>query len=83
MKVSKHYCNLCGKKMDMWDVQEGFGFNGNIGYGSKYDGEKLNLDLCCDCMDKLIESCVIPPIEDKDGNLDEHRRVYETAWSEL
>ena len=59
MKVSKHYCNLCGKKMDMWDVQEGFGFNGNIGYGSKYDGEKLNLDLCCDCMDKLIESCVI------------------------
>lgn len=61
------YCNKCGKKMDMWDIQENFSIQRNLGYGSKYDGDDLDLDLCCDCMDKLIESCMISPVTDR-GN---------------
>lgn len=57
------YCNKCGKKMDMWDIQEDFSLQRNLGYGSRYDGDNLDLDLCCDCMDKLIEECVIPPVD--------------------
>lgn len=57
------YCNKCGKKMDMWDTQEDFSLQRNLGYGSRYDGDNLDLDLCCDCMDKLIEECVIPPVD--------------------
>lgn len=57
------YCNKCGKKMDMWDIQENYSMQRHLGYGSKYDGDNLDIDLCCDCMDELIESCVIPPVE--------------------
>lgn len=56
------YCNKCGKKMDVWDIQAGFSIHQNIGYGSRYDGDNLNLNLCCDCMDKLIEECAIRPV---------------------
>ena len=57
------YCNKCGKRLDPLDVQEEFSFHKRLGYGSKYDMRELNLDLCCDCMDKIIDECVIPPIE--------------------
>ena len=61
--MKKCYCNLCGKEMDFWDVQEEFSIhNFNIGYGSKHDGDALELDLCCDCMDDLIDRCKISPI---------------------
>lgn len=57
------YCNKCGKKLDMWDVQEDFSLQRTLGYGSRYDGDTLDLDLCCECMDKLIEECAIPPVK--------------------
>lgn len=60
------YCNKCGKKMDMWDIQEDFSMQRHLGYGSKHDGDILDLDLCCDCMDELIDSCVISPVTDVD-----------------
>ena len=60
--AKEFYCNKCGKKMDEFDVQEDFSFNQTLGYGSKYDGECLELDLCCKCMDELIDSCKIDPI---------------------
>lgn len=64
------YCNKCGKKLDMWDEQEDFSMQRQLGYGSRYDGDTLDLDLCCSCMDGLIESCAIPPVnslrEDKE-----------------
>ena len=61
--MKKCYCNLCGKEMDFWDVQEEFSIKSfNIGYGSKHDGDSLELDLCCDCMDELIDRCKINPI---------------------
>lgn len=48
-------CNKCGKEMDIWDRQENFSINGICGYGTKYDGSKIQLNLCCDCMEELID----------------------------
>lgn len=55
-------CNKCGEKLDFWDKQEGFFINRKLGYGTKYDGDKLNLHLCCNCMEKLIDECKVTPI---------------------
>lgn len=55
-------CNKCGNKMDIWDTQAGLSIIRPIGYGSNYDGCHLNLHLCYDCMDNLIEQCAISPI---------------------
>lgn len=61
---------MCGKDLDLFDTQEGFSFwSPQIGYGSKYDGERLELDLCCDCMDRIIEQCKISPVVDAETNL--------------
>lgn len=60
-------CNKCGKKFDVWDTQENFAMKSNLGYGTKYDGEKLDLKLCCNCMETLIDECVISPITDENN----------------
>ncbi len=57
-------CSKCGKEFDMWDLQENFSIHKQIGYGSLYDGEYLKLDLCCKCMDELIDACKVSPIQD-------------------
>lgn len=41
-----------------------FKIHTNIGYGSKFDGENLNINICCICMDHLIERCKVSPISD-------------------
>lgn len=57
-------CNKCGKKFDIWDTQENFSIYTRLGYGTKYDGDNLELDLCCECMEKLIAECAISPIKE-------------------
>ena len=45
----------------MWDTQEGFGLHyPAVGYGSEFDGKSIELDLCCDCFDKLMNDYIIP-----------------------
>lgn len=61
------YCNMCGKKFDIWDVMENFAFHRKLGYGTRYDGDTLDLELCCDCMNELIERCKITPIEQSES----------------
>jgi hypothetical protein len=57
------FCNMCGKKFDICDEQEDFSiYRRRIGYGSKYDGHELKLDLCCECMDRIIGDCMINPV---------------------
>lgn len=56
-------CNKCGKKFDMWDTQEDFSIHRHCGYGTKYDGSVINLDLCCNCFEELVQSCAISPLE--------------------
>ncbi len=60
--MKRTYCNKCGKKLDIWDLQMNFFVQRNLGYGSKYDGESVEFDLCCSCVDWLIEKCKISPI---------------------
>ena len=55
-------CNLCGGEFDVFDEQEGFSIHKTCGYGTKFDGERLELDICCGCMEKLVDSCVVTPI---------------------
>lgn len=63
-------CNMCGKDFDEWDNQENFAIVSYlIGYGSKYDGSALRLDLCCDCMDMLIEKCKLNPLIERGGEV--------------
>ena len=58
------FCNRCGKKFNIWDEQENFSISRALGYGTKYDGSTLDFNLCCECMEKLIDECLISPISD-------------------
>lgn len=62
MLIKDCFCNKCGKRLDIFDIQEEFCIESRLGYGTKYDGDYLRLDLCCDCMEELIDSCKINPI---------------------
>ena len=46
---------MCGKEFDMWDCQENHYIHYDFGYGSKYDEDELEADLCCDCHDKVVD----------------------------
>lgn len=49
-------CNMCGKEFTEIDDFSGLKVNGMLGYGSKYDGDRIELNLCCDCMDTVIDA---------------------------
>lgn len=57
-------CNRCGRELDFWDVQEDFTIYRHIGYGSVHDGDIVNLHLCCDCFDKIVDECKVSPVEE-------------------
>ena len=48
-------CNMCGKTFDLWDHQEDFCMDHYIGYGSKHDFERIQLNLCIQCFDKVMD----------------------------
>jgi hypothetical protein len=58
----KKCCNLCGKDLNLFDKQENFSIHKEIGYGSEHDGDTLDLQICCECMDEIIKKCVLSPI---------------------
>ena len=60
MRNNEILCNICGKKFDMWDEQENFGLHYHVGYGSKFDTNIIDCDLCCNCFDKLMNEYIIP-----------------------
>lgn len=63
MKIFK--CDFCGKELTDLDIQEGFGFHyQHISYGSQYDGENIDIDLCCDCFDKMMREYVEPKLKE-------------------
>ena len=53
--MTKRICNKCGKEFDIYDD---FHLEYRFGYGSIKDGEKLEIDLCCSCLDELTESLI-------------------------
>lgn len=65
VKNEKEICNLCGRELDFWDLNEDILIEKpHLGYGSSHDGSPLRLRLCCRCLDELIDACTIPPVED-------------------
>lgn len=73
-RMLKHVCNICGKDFDLWDEQENFSIRTHVGYGSEFDGSRIELDMCCGCFDKLMNiyilpKCKIPPMTDGGGVL--------------
>lgn len=78
---SKHYaylmdfqpirCNICGKAFDSYDYHHDLCFDKCMGFGSVHDLERIRLNLCCDCFDKVLDrvlpQCKIDPISDWQG----------------
>lgn len=70
MAKGKSRCNVCGSIFGVEDEDANIGLHKIIEYGngSKYEGHFIDLDICVDCFDKLIEKyssrCAISPIED-------------------
>lgn len=65
MIQSRIICNRCGKEFDTWDKQEDFSIHKRCGYGTKYDGMSIELDLCCECMEWLIKECAVFPVSEQ------------------
>jgi hypothetical protein len=57
-------CNVCGKEFDFFDSQEDFKIHSFCGYGTKFDGSVINMHICCDCLEKIVDSCAISPVRD-------------------
>lgn len=51
--MAQVFCNHCGKEIEMYPALT---VDSVIGYGSKYDGDKITYRLCAECTDKLIET---------------------------
>ena len=62
---TKCVCNLCGKEMDYVNLNNGLKISRTMGYGSAYDGDHIDIDICCECFDKIIEACVIDPRDEQ------------------
>lgn len=63
---SVNYCTLCGKKMNEFEESGGIFIDQYMGYGSKYDMERVTIRLCNKCADNLISKCTISPFYDVD-----------------
>lgn len=61
-------CNLCGSSFSFFDDAQGYSIYKDIGYGSDFDGNKLELDICVGCMDELINKCAINPVTTDEFN---------------
>lgn len=68
-------CNVCGRDTRNTEVHIEIQIHQLIGYGSRYDGEKIDFDVCAKCVDTILEAiskvCKISPIhieQDKEVN---------------
>lgn len=60
-------CNMCGKEDKMYSGVSHV-VDGKIRRDSQYAGEYFDLDLCCECFDKVVDwiipQCKHNPITD-------------------
>lgn len=64
-------CTMCGKKFDDEDIMLGDNtYDIYVNYPSKHDLERIKLNFCVDCFDKVLDMiiplCKINPIVDED-----------------
>lgn len=62
-----YMCSKCGQILDMYDIQQDFTIHKRVGYGSIYDGDTVDLHLCCRCFDNLVRECLVYPIHEGAG----------------
>jgi hypothetical protein len=65
--MKTYRCNICGKDHPLNPSRDQhFSCDYRFGYGSKRDGDRLELDVCPKCEDKftdnLVDLCSISPI---------------------
>ena len=83
------YCNLCGREMDFADAVADFKLYKYLGYGTKYDGDLLDMKICCKCMERLIDACAKSPVTnvnpsgDREDDLEQREKLegYDTSGS--
>lgn len=46
------FCDACGKYEEHSPCELTLAF----GYGSKFDGERLTMDICVDCANRIVEN---------------------------
>lgn len=61
--MTQRICNKCGEVTDV--REECFTIERVMPYGSKHDGDLLNLDLCISCFDDIVSQCKHNPITDR------------------
>lgn len=64
--LTKAVCNRCGKevtnkKESPWEVNEIHNITIDFGYGSKFDLQTWNFDLCDECLEGFVKTFKIPP----------------------
>jgi len=66
--TGEQVCNICGEKFNILDERANFGLHYKVGFGSKYDLTKIDLNMCCNCFDKVLDyilpQCKIDPLTD-------------------
>lgn len=53
-------CNCCGKVID--DLSGSLTIDGVMPWLSKYDFDLLDMTLCPDCLDAIVDGCAVSPI---------------------
>lgn len=61
-KLHTYVCNKCNNEFDLYDIHNGIKIRKRMGYGSLYDEDTVELNLCTKCFDKLINDCINSPI---------------------
>lgn len=56
----KRVCNMCGALFSDVDEELDFGLDMILPYGSEHDMAHLRLDLCCHCLDRLMDEYIVP-----------------------
>lgn len=74
-------CNLCGADFSPEDEELDFGLDMILPYGSVHDMAHLRLDLCCRCLDRLMDEYIVPNC--KINPLVEVMDENEVPWEEF
>lgn len=49
-------CTRCNKKFNIYDTHNGLKIKKRFGYGSKFDGDEFDINICVDCLDELVSN---------------------------
>ena len=54
--MTRIQCNVCGKDTTSREVHIAIEIHKPIGYGSRYDGDKIDLDVFTNCVDSILDA---------------------------